>query len=486
MKKYMLKLALLSGVTMVLFSCQKSTLNPTSTTALDDKTAFATLDRIDGQVKGIYAAIKSGQVLGGRYFLYNDARAENLVSEDPNRVTVRAPWEFSVGSSDDEPRNLWSNAYSTINRANLFLDGMEAGGNAVAGAKATEFQGEARFLRGLSYYILVTTFARPYWDGNGSKRGLPLRLKGIKGPGFNELAPVTVAEVYTQILQDLDFAETNLAATVADATARTTRAHKNTAIALKTRVYLSMRDYPKVITEANKIVSTTAPFKAPSGVANALAANITNLFTGTSTDLENIFSMPFTVNDAPGTQNQLGHYYRPSSAGGQGIFSLNANGVIGDTKWTKADDRRKLIDTASSKSYLKKFNSGSPWLDFAPVIRYSEVMLNLAEALARGNAGVDARAVELLNAVRNRSDKTTTYTTASFANQAELLVAILQERNIEFLGEGIRSLDIWRLGLDFPTKSSGGFIVTAIPSTSPAYIFPISSDETRLNPLISN
>jgi len=487
MKKYMFKLAIVGGLTMILFSCQKSTLNPTSTTALSDQTAFQTLDRIDAQVKGIYSAIKSGQLLGGRYFLYQDARPENFLSDDGNRVTIRAPWEFSLGSSDDECRNLWSNAYTTINRANLFLDGMEAGGKTVAGAKANEFMGEARLLRALSYYCLIQLYARPYWDGNGSKRGLPLRLKGINGPGFNELAPVTVAEVYTQILADLDFAETNLATTVTDIVARTTRAHRNTAISLKTRVYLSMRDYPKVITEANKIVSATAPFKATSGVANALAANITSLFSGASTDLENIFSMPFTNNDAPGTQNQLGHYYRPASSGGNAIFSLNPAGVIGDANWLKSDDRRKLVDTAANtKSYLKKFNGGAPWLDWAPVIRYSEVLLNLAEATARGNTAVDAKAVELLNAVRNRSDKATTYTVASFATAADLINAILQERNIEFLGEGIRGIDILRLGLDFPTKTSGGFTVSAIPPSSPAYIWPISSDETRLNPLISN
>jgi len=486
MKKYMFKLALVGGMSIALFSCQKSTLNPTSTTALSDQTAFQTADRIDAQVKGIYSAIKSGQMLGGRYFLYHDARPENLISDDGNRVTVRAPWEFSIGSSDDECRNLWAAAYTTINRANLFLDGMEAGGNTVAGDKANVFKGEARFLRALSYYCLLQLYARPYWDGNGSKRGLPLRLKGINGPGFNELAAAPVGDVYKQILEDLDYAESNLAVTVSDATVRTTRAHRNTAIALKTRVYLTMRDYPKVITEANKIVSDAAPFKATSGVANALAASFTNLFTGASTDLENIFSMPFTINDAPGTQNQLGHYYRPSTSGGNGIFSLNPLGVIGDPGFTKTDDRRKVIDTANSKSYLKKFNSGSPWLDWVPVIRYSEVLLNLAEARARGNAGVDSKAVDLLNAVRNRSDKATTYTVASFGSANDLINAILQERNIEFLGEGIRGIDILRLGVDFPTKSSGGFTVSAIPATSPAYVWPISSDETRLNPLVSN
>jgi hypothetical protein len=47
------------------------------------------------------------------------------------------------------------------------------------------------------------------------------------------LARATVAEVYTQILSDLNFAEQNLPANYATPYLNTTRAHKNTAIALK-------------------------------------------------------------------------------------------------------------------------------------------------------------------------------------------------------------------------------------------------------------
>ncbi len=54
-----------------------------------------------------------------------------------------------------------------------------------------------------------------------------------------------VAEVYNQILSDLNFAEANLPATNAAAAANianVTRRYKNTAISLKTRVYLSAQN----------------------------------------------------------------------------------------------------------------------------------------------------------------------------------------------------------------------------------------------------
>ena len=466
-------------------SCVKDEfLNPISQTALSDATAFDTKDRIQNQVTGIYLALKSGQLLGGRYHIYNDVRGENFLSNDGNRVTARAAWEFSETSGDNEVNNLWASAYTAINRVNVFLEGMELKGNAIAGSDAPRFNAEARFVRAVAYYSLLQFYARPYWDGNGSKPGLPLRLVAIKGGGFNNLARSTVAEVYQQILTDLNFAEQNLALTNGTNVLNTTRAHRNTAIAFKTRVYLSMQNYNAVITEANKIVSANAPFTASTGVPHALQANIATVYTNYSTP-ESILSMPFTTNDVPGTQNQLGFYYMPLGVGGgAGIFFLHPSGIIGDATWTATDARRNLIITNGGKQWLAKFTSPGPFLDWAPVIRYSEVLLNLAEAIARTTNSVDARAVALLNAVRNRSDAATTYTVASFPNVGALIDAILKERNIEFLGEGIRSIDILRLGQDFPSKSIPGFTVAAVPSTSPLYFWPTPSEESRYNLLI--
>jgi starch-binding outer membrane protein, SusD/RagB family len=485
MRKYLYKIVAVAGISVLLSSCVKDEyLNPISQTQLSDATAFDTKDRILNQVSGIYAALKSGQLMGGRYQIYNDVRAENFLSNDPNRVTARAAWEFSETSGDNEVNNLWGAAYTAINRVNVFLEGMIEKGNTIAGADAPRLNAEARFVRALSYYALLQFYARPYWDGNGSKPGLPLRLTAIKGGGFNDLARSTVGEVYQQILDDLNFAEQNLPLTNGSAILNTTRAHRNTAIAMKVRVYLSMRNYAAVITEANKIVSASAPFTATTGVPHALQPNIATVFTNYSTT-ESIFSMPFTTNDAPGTQNQLGFYYMPLGVGGaSGIFYLNPSGVIADPTWLPTDARRNFVITNSGKQWLSKYPSPGPFLDWAPVLRYSEVLLSLAEAIARTTNAVDPRAVALLNAVRNRSDAATTYTVASFANATALINAILQERNIEFLGEGIRSIDILRLGLDFPAKAIPGFSVAAVPATSPVYIWPTPSEESRYNSLI--
>ncbi len=130
-----------------------------------------------------------------------------------------------------------------INLCNFTIEGVTAKGPSVVGATLTaNYLGEARLIRALCYYSLLQYYARPFADGAGSKPGLPLRITPIKGPGSSDLARSTVAQIYAQIIDDLNFAETNLPLTNASAELNTTRAHRNTAIALKTRVYLSMRE----------------------------------------------------------------------------------------------------------------------------------------------------------------------------------------------------------------------------------------------------
>lgn len=464
-------------------SCKKELLSPIPQTSVTDATAFDTPGRIANQVNSLYGAFKGGTFYGGRAQIASDIRAEDFINETTNGVTGFDVWGLNAtGTSQNFVKNMWAQAYYVINLCNLFIDGMAAKGTSVVGAAlSSNYVGEARLIRAACYLKLLEHYARPYADGNGSKPGLPLRLTGIKESGQSALARSTVAEVYTQILSDLNFAETNLPLNYATAALNTTRGHRNTAIAFKTRVYLSMQNYPAVITEATKIVpQAIAPFSATSGVAHALLANIVNVFRTPYTATESILSMPMssTAGDNPGTQNQLGYYW--SRTTGNGEYSLNPSGIIANAGWLAADSRRTFNATVSGKPYLNtKFNAPSPYTDWAPVIRYSEVMLNLAEALARTNAVVDAKALALVNAVRKRSDASTTIVAAT---QQALIDAILLERRIEFLGEGLRNFDLMRLLQTIPAKGS----VNALQSNQQGYIWPISADEMSLNPLMTD
>jgi len=488
MKKFNTKyiLTLVLGVALLTASCHKELLTPVPQTSISDASSFSSPTRVKSQLLSVYGAMKSGNYYGGRFLVNGDVKGDNFINELSNLVTAADVWNQNPTNSATAVINLWSQTYFTINVANLFIDGM-ATQTAVAAPTSNQYIAEARVVRALAYLSLLQYYARPYADGAGSKPGVPLRLKGIKGTGFSDIARSSVADVYKQIIADLDYAEANLPSSYAAASDNTTRAHKNTAIAIKTRVYLNMQDYGKVITEANKIVPATAPFTAATGVAHALQTDYTKIFVTPYTTTESILSMPMsaTSGDNPGTQNQLAYYFSPSTANGgvgNGEYSLNASGIIANTGWKATDSRRSFIKVGGGKSWLTKYAVASPYTDYVPVIRYAEVLLNLAEARVRSINTVDAQAVALLSAVRSRSDATTTFATSNFANPTALMDAIMTERNIEFLGEGLRNNDLTRLLSTIPAKGSA----PAKAAGDVGYIWPISSNELALNKLMTD
>lgn len=474
------------------FSCQKDLLYPSPQIQFSDQVVFSNPARIALQVNGLYSYVKVGNFLGGRAQIYGDIRANDFLNLTSNGVTGLTVWNHTeTETSQNDVINMWGAGYAAINQINVFLAGLDANAaNFVVptfpstfAATSLNYQGEARLLRALCYYTLLQFYARPYVDGAGSKPGLPLRLQAETGSSGNDLARSTVAEVYAQIISDLDFAEKNLPLTNGSATLNVTRAHRNTAIALKTRVYLTMGRYADVITEANKLVPTAAPFVAPSGVPNALNASIAAVFTPPQETTESILSFPFTAQDTPGTQNQLAFYYLPSSLGGGGEYGLNtsAGGILADPGFAATDARRtNFVVMSGTQSFLKKYPTGTPFTDKAPVIRYAEVLLNLAEARVRSTNSVDAQTLALLNAVRGRSNPAGVYTAASFSSVSAATDALLLERRIEFLGEGLRNIDLMRLNATIPGKGS----VAAVPPSNTLYVWPIPATELATNTLV--
>lgn len=463
MKKIIIKIYLPVLALMLLAGCKEEKLSPIPQASLSDAVAFSSPDRIAQQVNGIYAACKSGNFLGGRTHVYNDVRGEDWLNVTGNGVTAVAVWNYSIVSTDNQTENQWAAAYAAVNRANVVIEGINDNPGVLSATVANRYIAEARFCRALCFYYIASIYGRrPFNADAGASPGIPLRVVANKSSSGTALARATMAQTYQQILDDLNFAETNLPSTYASADSNVVHAHKNAAIAFKTRVLLHMGRYADVITEANKLVPATAPFIAPTGIQHRLNASFVNVFRSPYTTLESIFSFPMNNTNAPGTQNGLSLYQNAE-------FGLNASGIVADAGWLATDARKTLV-TGSLR--YQKFNDDNN--NYVPIIRYAEVMLNLAEALARGNAAVDVRALALLNAVRQRSDPSTTLAPAT---QAALIAAILNERRIEFLGEGLRAPDLMRLGLAFPAKGT----LAALPPTALNYVWPIPASELLYN-----
>ncbi|WP_437919690.1 RagB/SusD family nutrient uptake outer membrane protein [Sphingobacterium sp. LRF_L2] len=457
-------------------------LNLVPTTQISDENVFDTADRIEGLANGVYKSLKSASLYGGRYLLYQDVRGEDFLNITANSYTAYESWNNSYSSGSNDVNNLWSAAYATINRANILIDGLNTGkgDGKITEEKKQNYIAEAKFLRALSYFSLVNVFAQPYVKNGGLSPGLPLRLQAETDANNNDLARSTVSEVYAQILTDLDDAETGLPETYSTDLLNTTRAHKNTARALKTRVYLTIGELDSVIEEAVKLIpQNVAPFSAEQGVNHALQASILTIFGTSYVTKESILSMPMTTNDALSGQSSIGYIYNVNRE-----YYLNPNGILNDAQWGADDVRRSLLYTNSGKQFLKKYAKASPFVDYIPVIRYAEVLLNYAEALATGGRNLSL-AANLLEAVHQRSDPNYSFAASITGNESNLLEAIAKERRIELLGEGFRGFDLLRKLQDLPAKGDSNIQTSSVSVNAENYIFPSPSTELTTNKLFN-
>jgi len=125
--KNIIKGSIILALILLITGCSKDEwMNPAPVTSLSDLTVFDTKDRIDAQVNGMYASLKNGWHLGGRFQAYNDLRCDNFLPNSSNLVTLFATWNHTVISSTNEVQNFWNNTYQTINVVNVFLDGLTA------------------------------------------------------------------------------------------------------------------------------------------------------------------------------------------------------------------------------------------------------------------------------------------------------------------------------------------------------------------------
>jgi len=539
-----IKAILLIAFTTMLFAGCKKSLDLAPYNAFADQTAFQTPERCLLALNGVYDAAQSGDYdpLNGtahsvRGYPFGAASIEqgDMRGEDMVNIATFYQITYQATYSPVSPNNvnMWINLYLLINKANLSIDGFKLAQSTgiISTTVEAQYEAECRFLRAMAHHELLIHFARPYLDGNGSQLGVPYHDYAINSSAAiarvraQPRDPVSVC--YDKILADLDYAETNLGATVpvtvngaaVPAGANTFRATKAAAIALKMRVKLHKGDWAGVIVEGNKLIpATVTPLNPPGTVSPIGGWSLTALPNGpftNNTSTESIFSIKNDALDNTGVNAALAQMLGPNVPG-RGLVAI-APGIYNNPLWRCDDTRRSLLiisgaSNANTPSFFtKKYTDYVNQSDFAPLIRYAEVFLMQAEAEARLAGGISQRAIDLLNMVRNRSipsPATNQYVAASFTDKNDLIAKILYERRIEFLAEGKRWGDIHRLALD-PLFSTGGIPAKAVNgysnntgtyvcgNPSPAYgqaaipysdfrfLWPIPQDERVSNPIVA-
>jgi hypothetical protein len=498
-------------VALVIGSCSdKDIIELEPYNQVSETTAFTTPALIELSVMGMYQAAQRGDAAGNlRGYPFGAAFVQQGDCRGEDAINLAAFYRFTYeGTYDPTTANnvwYWSDTYRLINRCNIIVDGVAKAATAgtITPEVAKAYEGEARLLRAAAYHELLVMFARPYKHSAGATHlGVPYHDKPFTTPTAIEEGLTkgreTVAFVYGKILEDLNFAETNLP-TKAGRTgnAKITRATKGAAVAYKVRIHQHMWDMDKVITEGLKLVAG-----GTLAAEYALGAEPWTCFASNYANTEYIYAMENSATNNPGVNAALASQYK------RRLLVCISPIVWRNSYWLTDDKRRKdpeMVFTASGMKFTGKYKDDTNYSDASPMMRYAEVLLNLGEAYARN--GNVAEGLKYLNMVRDRAlgDKAAqSYKATDFADNKALLKAILAERRIELNMEGRRWPDVHRLQHcpHFPiagipaklananpaaalytlgTEYSGPYGVVALPYDNFKFIWPIPLIELNAN-----
>lgn len=337
--------------------------------------------------------------------------------------------------------NAWSQLYTGIARVNIILQKVPdiTDPKLDANNRKEQILGEASFLRAYHYYQLVKTFG-----------GVPLVLEPATSadPGETNKARATDAEVYAQIIKDLEFALTRLPDSYSDdASVNKARATKGAVNALLAKVYAqkSDRDYNKVLEYCNAVTSSPAGYQL---------INYNFLFDGSHyNNDESIMEIQYTG----GTEANFGpQLLLPPSVSGdtwrkfvtpsqdlvkafdseKDVIRKNASILFENVSWT---DEYWAIG-GGSVPFAYKWKSANGWASTNRqyLFRLGDIILLKAEALNALSRTPEA-AIEL-NKVRTRVNLPGVTATTKEAMQ----LAIEKERRLELAQEGQRWDDLRR------------------------------------------
>lgn len=366
-------------------------------------------------VRGIYSALADGSYYGTSFQSIGYLSGDNIVWTG-SQSQVQEFINKKVNADNATISSAWISIYRTINRANNVIDKVPAVKDAqLTDALRNQYIGEAYFVRALAYFDLARTWG-----------GVPIITKPTINPTDNSgIKRSSVAETYAQVLKDLETAEPLLPATT-----DRYRATRKTVWALRARYHLYQKEWVKAEEYADKIISDAANYK----LAKPFSTFFANDARGTT---ESIFEIFYN-----GTTEVNGHrgQWQPQTNGGtrqwapnDALVALLNNPAVGGT-------RSALVAKDNQNRWYGNLYYRNPASDPSYVLRIAEVVLIRAEARAQQ----DKLALGLadLNLIRDRAG----IATSTAATKNDLLLAIENERRVEFALEPHRWYDIVRTG----------------------------------------
>lgn len=463
MKKLVSILSILP-VLMLAPACKKSFLKEEATTFYTQEGIFNNDNGAKASLIGLYSALADYDYFGAAYPMLTSEASGSFCSQHAVskaiaslQITSNAYWAYQV----------FDQSYTCINRANNIIANLP--NDKVSTKMSNNVLGQAHFIRAVLYFNLVRIFG-----------GVPMHLMPINQSNLYK-AKSTAAEVYAQIISDLEKAKTLLPEPTAQEKGFP---HKYAPYALLGKVYVTLAGDDSASPYWQKAKDELLEVVNKEGTAYSLENSFANLFNYANENTkESIFEIQFIANTP--SNGQLTNFFMPTSINtmplAESTFQwLRPNKEVYDRHAAQYATDPRLATTFIAKTYVNRagvtqtiypsgqaanYQNGFAYIkkyeDPGYVknisgrnliyMRYADVLLLLAEAENEINGPTNA--YQYVNKVLTRARNTTSPAAAQPANfagmdKATFRTRIMAERYYELLGEFHEYYDVRRRGVD--------------------------------------
>lgn len=436
------------SIILIIFttSCSESflDLNPISNPNVNN--LYQTDDDFVQAVNGVYAEM---QDYYKDVWQFGELRADNGDHLGTGWENVQRVDQFRLLVTDGVLNGTWQSAYSSIFRANMLLEKMEAA-DVTTIPNMNRYSAEVRFLRALNYFNMVRIWGE-----------IPLVLKTLSPEEGLEFPQTSVDQIYESIISDLQYAAENLPVSYSGNDIG--RATKGAAKSILGKVYLTLGDFQNAESTLAEVLglgySLLPDYKAVFDHFNehhseyifdieyesdlsGEGSNFTNQFIPNDAELRDFFGI---TGDSGETLNPTNDYFS--------LFSENdvRKDFAAATGFVQEDGSFFTAGNTFTMKYITSVNTQYDSRANWKVTRFADVLLMYAEALNENNK--TELALNELNKIRTRA-AVQTYTGLS---QSEARDAIEKERRLELGFEGHRWFDLARTGKAFEVMSAKGY-----------------------------
>ena len=427
---------------------------------------FSSYEGLNSAGAALYSMMQSASWYDGQFILQSELRAGNAKNPvslpGSGRYRGDTQWNYTANNTS----SLWSYAYYTISWANNILNNLD--GKSETGVTQQDWdnlKAEALFMRALCHFDLVITYAQPYTSQPNSL-GVPVVLVTENGlPARN-----TVAEVYDQVVSDLKEAEGLISdnftrADVSDAAAMVS---KSAIQGLLSRVYLYMGQWQNAADYATKVINS-GKYSLYSGqdYLDMWSAQVA------AKGGEIIFEVFGSQKNEYWDESGWTHLPYITGMGEEGSEDICATSDLVNM-YEAGDIRLQLFYKNENDNMIKKYygkEGGIPRQVNVPVIRFAEMYLNRAEAIANGASisGASARGdLETIAAKRGATVPAT--------------FSVFDERRKELMFEGHIVYDYARTGTSLVRTDFDGVNNKDVPFPNYRWAMPIPKREMDANP----